>query len=558
MNNPAGISKEYKWYVLIGLCGFLVHGLLLFNDGIYWDGWMLYSYVKESNWGALYSMFIEVGKPMTIFVYYMLAQLPSDVFVYKLIGFTSILLSGFLVYMICCQLRFLRRKDSLFIALLSLSYPAFQVSIYRGTAVSLFYYCLFFLACFVAVNAEKRSGLAHFLSRVCALVMFLVSFTINSLLIFYFGFLVILGFYAKEFNSLSLKQVFTRFLPRRLDYALLPFLCWFATRSFFPPHGVYSAYNEIDLSLAKMVGIYEKFFWNSIYYQFKKAFSNLLNYPVLGLIALAIVAVLLVYHSSSRASACHVERKVNPFVLLCFGLFLLLLGIFPYAAVGKGPWFDGWTTRHSLLIGLPMSIILIGFTRIVASAFHILLGRLSPWPENLRAGLVAGFETSMRVVLIAVFTLSTINYYVVWQARWVKDRSIIIKLSEKADKLRQFSTFWVNDRFNIGSRRIYDFYEWSSIFKVVTGDESRVGLDDRLRYFKDFLTGSRWKRYFSKRYMLSEFDPSGPQAVLKIRRGPKAGSDSQMAMTYLYYKFFFKNRLLNFLKGITEVQIGPV
>jgi len=35
------VSNSMPWIVLILGYGFLTHGIILFNDGLYWDGWLV-------------------------------------------------------------------------------------------------------------------------------------------------------------------------------------------------------------------------------------------------------------------------------------------------------------------------------------------------------------------------------------------------------------------------------------------------------------------------------------------------------------------------------------
>jgi len=61
-------------------------------------------------------------------------------------------------------------------------------------------------------------------------------------------------------------------------------------------------------------------------------------------------------------------------VLLVFGIFLLLLGIFPYAAVGLNPEPISWDSRHTILMGMPMGLIIAG---LFAAALSTLAGSIS-------------------------------------------------------------------------------------------------------------------------------------------------------------------------------------
>jgi len=159
-----------------------------------------------------------------------------------------------------------------------------------------------------------------------------------------------------------------------------------------------------------------------------------------------------------------------------------------------------------------------------------------------------------------MFTLSLVRNYVGWQARWVKDRSVMVNLRGREDA-RDDSVYWVYDEFPAVGKEFYRFYEWSSIFKTVWGGESRVGLDqknttsefDNSEKFLD-----RRQEFFTARYNLSNFDPAGCEVKLTIRPGPEASSETTMAFKYLYYKFFSPSRLDEYLRGVTNIEVQPI
>jgi len=510
---------------------------LLLNDGVYWDGWLIYTSLVEKSWHNIHSIFFEPGAPITAYFHWAMGYLPAMIFSYKLVAFLSITLFGILVYSICNELRLLSRIESLFIALLSVSYPAFQASIELATIPYLAYYCLFLLACFLALRSEKAHGFPHYCLRVGSLALWALSFTINSLLVFYYGFLLVLILHARYSRGISLKHVFTRFLPRRLDYVLLPLLYWVVARGFFPPHGIYSDYNQLSFSPWVMTAVYNAFVNNAVYAQLSNALKNLLNYPVFVLLIL--LGLLWACSTPLSGSIRFLDKKVKSYALLLFGFVLLALAIFPYAVVDKAPSAQGWETRHALLVALPVAIILVAITRLA-------LGD--------KTGSISRLGLFFLTILLLAFTLSSINNYLSWQARWVKDQSIMENLST-LENTENVSVFWVDDQFQVGGEETYRFYEWSSIFKSVWGDESRIGLDQRA-YTPDFLT--QGLRYFNDRYNLSDFDPAGCQAILTIRRGPDSSSNAGMSMRYLFCKFFCKDSLAHFLHGVTDLQVEPI
>lgn len=541
MNVKLPIKKFHSDYIAIIAYALIAHGLLLLNDGVYWDGWLIYTNLLDENWNNLWMWFSESGVPIVAYLHWFMGYLPLTLFGYKLLAFLSIMFSGILIYRICNETGLVSRREGLFIALLSLSYPAFQISVELIITPFLVFYCLFLVACLLAIRSEKTSGFRHYSLRICSLTLWCLSFTINSLLVFYYGFLMILMLYARRNKALSLKQVFTRYLPHRLDYILLPFMYWIASRVLFPAHGFYSAYNELSISLSSLLTLGHTFIDNAIFTQFGNAFNYLKDYLVTypQFAVPSILALIWLCFTSRFKSIRLLNQKVNPWALLFGGFVLLALAIVPYVAVGKVASTHGYGTRHALLISLPIAIIIVGILRLV---FTDKKGSIS------RIGLL------ILATLLIAFTVSTISNYFSWQARWVKDQSVMVNLSE--DKNTEgIVVFWVDDQPPWDKDVPYAFYEWSCMFKSIWGGESRIGLDQRVCN-QSFLT--QGSRYFNGRYHLSEFDPDGCQAMLIVRNGPNSSSDAIISTKYLFYRFFSTDRLTQFLHGVTEVQVQPI
>jgi len=156
--------------------------------------------------------------------------------------------------------------------------------------------------------------------------------------------------------------------------------------------------------------------------------------------------------------------------------------------------------------------------------------------------------------LVVAFSLTSVDNYFAWQARWVKDRSLMVNLSHMSD-FKRISIFWVDDQFQFQGAPDYAFYDWSSIFKQMWGGESRVGLSQH------FFTPKGWADLISADplYNLSELDRGGCQAILSIKRGRLASPDAwKLALHYLFLKLLKPEEMTQFLEGITRVHVEPI
>lgn len=539
------LMTKYWPYLLIGVVAVLSHGLLLLNDGTYWDEWLLGSYLAEDNWKEVNAWATESGMPVIGYFYWALKLLGLFPF-YKIIALATLFILAVLVFKLCSEFNWLTRLEALGVAVLSLAYPAYQTSIELSTFRYLVFYCAFLfviLQLLRSTRAETPLQLTPW-RRVLLLVILFISFNLNSLLVFYFPLLFVVFWQIKCAHSLSWVEVAKTQLLGKLDFIALPFIFYAIKKIFSPAYGVYAGYNELNLDPASVgahLGHYTK---NALYGQIDASLSGLFAYPLVILFLLPLTYLACVkYQRAAPGSNDVVQVKPIPlYGLLFFGVALLLCGMLPYAAVGLSPTLTGWNTRHALLAGLPVAFLIVTLLRPL-------------WivqPAGSQEGMVGRFVALFTVViLVAAFSLSTASYYVSWQARAVKDKAIMADLAEVA-LLKNFSVFWINDQYPLGGERLYRFYEWAGMFKKTWGGESRIGFQVQ-GYPQESLAA--YKDFYNKSNNLSEFDPLGCQAGLIIRQGALQYSESQLVWKYFQYKFFEPQKMTDFLHGVVNIHI---
>ena len=474
------------------------------------------------------------GVPLRLAQRWVLGALPDTGAGFKIAVFLSFVICAILVYVLAHRVGRLSLWDSVFVALFGLVYPACQTSVEITCSMPRTTYAFFLFAVLLACVAERRTGWRHLLLRLCSLISFGLSFSTNSLLVFYAGFLWLWLTDVARIKRLTFLMLVRSFLPRRLDYILLPLVYWWLTRTLSPPSGLYFGYNGILLSGAILIKGYEAFFENSIYSQWYLTLRNAFAQPWIGIVALVIAGVVFVL-ARVRATFTPLSDR-NRLLVIVYGLSILLLGMFPYVVVGKPASMEGWDSRHAILLALPIGLIVV---------------TLAGWICAGRSQNVQGVGYALLAALVWLFTISTWNYYARWQARWVKDIAIITELKNLTDE-RRISVFWIDDRMPVGPESSYEFYDWSGLFKAAWGDESHVGLDIKT-YNQGFLHDGA--RYFNERYMLRNFDPAGRQAQLIIRPGPVAGSEWEMVLQYWRFRFLKNDRLRGFLMNVVFITV---
>jgi len=406
-------------------------------------------------------------------------------------------------------------------------YPGVKTYVTFIAANYVLYLALFLLAVFLATTPDRNSrAIPHVLRGVAAL-LFLLSFNMNSLLVFHYGFVALLAvWWWKSRRSADLTWL--------LVYASLPLLYWITKQSFFPRHAEFAAYNQFQHSPVTVASAVIRFAI-AVYGELQDVLRELWAQPLLVLLTVGLICLVGRRLESKYPNLLRCSSRPERSVI--FGILLLGLGAFPYVVVGLAP-ADAWSSRHEMLVGLPLAIIVLGVTGVV---------------EKERRGMLSLASLSVLGLIVVGFTLTTVHTYIGWQARWVKDRSIMLNLS-RMPELRKVSVFWIDDESGIGPAQVYDFYEWSGMFKAAWGEETHIGFDRRA-YGPDALMANA--AYYNKRYNLSGLDRCGQQATLTILKGEYIPDDWKLALRYFQSRR--NNQTLGaFLSTVTQVEWHPV
>ncbi|HKW59020.1 MAG TPA: hypothetical protein VJR46_04620 [Candidatus Dormibacteraeota bacterium] len=503
----------------------VAHGPLLLNDGLYWDDWLLYPQLKRQDWAAVDALVREAGvTPLNAAFLHLFAYLPGGVFAFKAVAFVFIVCIAWLVMKIAIEAG-LSPLFAWSVAALQMVFPGFQDWVLLATAASVFDFVLFLLATLLILRAERVRPQIGLVLRIVAIAAFAASFGFNSLLAMYFGALVLL--LIVSLRTAALEQIARRRWPFAVLLVVIPFAYWEISRALLTPSGLYGGFNSFVGGRSMLLSL-ARFASNGVIDQLLRSIAAIADLWVLpvafaGLVIAVGVARVLGAPSPSRRSS---------FLAAAFGLVTLVLAIFPYAAVGKYATVQGWDTRHDLLVAVPVSLVVVALVNAVA------VGRR--W---VLAGSVG--------VFIAVFAAGQAHTYAGLEARWATDRATMAALQSSPESGR-YSVYLVHDEAP-GPEDFYRFYEWSAMLGVAYGDQRRIGLDDRA-YTTDFLAH---QEFFTDRYALANFDPSGCQAQLIVRRAPGAPEGTQLAALYEFDRLFDPGALQHLLDSLLQVVVTP-
>ncbi len=421
----------------------LAFGLMLLNDGIFFDDWVLYHVDKES----IMSIASQVGLPWAGPYYIGVLSLNSMI-ACRIIVFCSYLLAAFFLYEILKKIREISRGERLLVTLFFALFPVNFARITLITSQFSISYFLFFLGLFLLSRYfEKR----ELFTRISALlVLFISFFSLQSLLVFY-GVVIVFIAYEERLNIKTIKGFL--FLPLRyLDFLAAPVVFWVMKIIFFKPYGLYTGHNEVNLAnLLPAIYKLNEAFNTSFIVPLREALQSLnSNYPMI--IILTLLAGIFAYRTYFVRKD---DVEADDFLLLLFGFLFFIFGVYGYLAVDKMPTSLEWYSRFQILVPLGASFIIVYFVRIIF---------------NNKAGIL------VYSLLLVLFTYTNFLGYLNYQKDWFKQLSLMENF-KNSEILKNNTSFLFNDKtydLNAGKRTYY-FYEYTGLMKLVFGNERRFG-----------------------------------------------------------------------------------
>ena len=507
----------------------LSYGLTLLNSGLYLDDFVMTGFYQNP------ANVLEAYKELGYFLYWpaflhILAfklQPSAGVFIERLVIFLSYLFSALFL---CGALKKVDEIDRasrialiVFFAVMPVNFSRIVISNINSALCNLFFFAgLYLLARYFF---EKKP----LLCRLAALVLFFFSFSTNSLLVFYLIAIALIAY--RERRGIELG-----FLPalalRYLDFLAAPVVFWIIKALLFKPYGAYGGYYNVVDAGGIAAGGLRSLLSFSVFYGLLKKTVFVFDFITLFFIVIAAASLYFFYALKGRPE----HRFPSPLVgegkgggrgtslfFLCFGAFVYLIAVFPYAAVGKVYVVDNWSDRHALLVPLGASLLLY-------YALRLAFGRVSP-----RALVIAS------AALIALFVSADIRALLGFQRQAFKQLSLIEQIKSSA-VIRNNRTFLFIDEtkdYDGFKSEPYRQYEWTCLFKVAYGDETRNGWTQELYKSEEpsyYALGIYAK--YKPRYCIGGYEPGKPQYAVIVKKGGSA-LDSRLDVVRLLFRNAF-------------------
>ncbi len=521
--------------VLITVLYTIAFGIIIFNDGIYHDDWVIFN--QDST--SVKEFFKEIGFFLhwTAYFHNFLLSFKTGIFIERFLIFLSFLLAAFLFHNILKKIKEIDSNSRIFITLLFALFPVnFARIALCNIHHSLSYFMFFAGFWFVTICLGSRK----IIFRILALLFLFFSFSTNSFLVFY----IIVIFYILYYEKKNINSIYAFFLRiiKYTDFLLLPILFWIIKYLFFKPYGeLYAEYNILSIThiicspVASMLAFYSSFL-EPITMSFSFNITALLFIILLGFVLYFIIKNR--YYNNTT----NVNESKN-FIFLLIGAGGFIIAVFPYITVGKIPMIGNWQSRHQLLIPLGASFILYFGLRIIMKEF----------------GLKYKIQVLVLSIIVVSFVTNNFINYLSYQKDWFKVLALIENL--KTDNLiKENTTFLWEDR-TLGmnaNNRVYREFEIHGIVRYALGSDTRFFAD--LKYFSDF---EELKKYFERNkitiyhplWNCSHYKLQRPQCIVYVNYGEEDLSIMKI-IKLIGMKLFNYNpeKVKKIIKGIIKLE----
>lgn len=472
-------SKDFLTLLLLYL---IAHGYLLFlGEAVYWDDWSLIGASSKQ----IFNTFSEAGAFFNLGGWLHFVLLLSGPFAYKVLTLPIFFYTGIFIYKITAR-DICSNGVEFWVSLLYLISP-----LYIGRVVLIdFPYTLSVLLFYLGWWAIPKN-------RLISLILFFFSFNTQSLLLFY---CIPIYFMLRKEGGHN----YLIYFIKNLDFLALPFIWFFLKNTFYKPFGNYSGYNE-NFNVSNLVSTpylqwrdFHEFLYTHLYI---KLTSSLLIFTFLT----CLILVTFWNHDIK-------ENKNQSWKLIFWGALSLLCGLFPYWILGYVPTFDGWTSRHQLLMPLGCSLVIVGFLGVIKLTSYSFLTQKVPQGIIISACLFINFNHYRDLSKERDTQISIINY--LKSSPVVKDATLIL---------------FENHGFKAFDQR-YTFYEWNGIIhQAIPASRDKFGIEvDELKLYRDGKFDKEFKRFFITENHIKSLDRVALVKITQIK-----GVDSIVAIPYV-------------------------
>jgi len=430
---------EKHHLVLFVLCLYILSSapFLLNTNGLYWDDWVSYGHSPETIESLSFQLQAGIKGHFAKF----LTSFGNSIYPFRLFVFFAYLFISFAFYAFLRSLNF-NQTRCLTASAVFLLYPLPFAKV--PISIIPFMFPLFLFSAAVYVSSFKMFY-RSFCLRLVTIPLFLGSFSLGSILVFFYCWLLFVSLRPLGNDGLKLtKQTLLTFFILPIAYYLLKINLW-------QPTGLYEGYNSIEIQALILFPI--KIL--SIGYDF--TFGLFLGRNLFVFLCV-IIAVIFIARFRGRAFSLSGSFGkwflVTHYKLLACFLFLFVGAIFAYVAVGKTPVVSGWNSRFGILIPFSVAVLISGFVP-----------------------LRSAFKTRVKCAvgcLLVLFGLKSFVGYHELAVEW-KHMLVVGDYMRCNDSLGKSDTFIVKEYYegaDVSNSK--NFYEWTGLYRAVSGKSDKL------------------------------------------------------------------------------------
>ena len=512
------------------LVGLLSYGLVFFNNGLFLDGWFLEGWSKKETWHILRRFTGEVGMPFIYFLHNAISTMRIGKTAYNFINVISLIGAAYAVSYLCVQSGYLSFQESMLIAALTLAYPGQQIACEKS--VTQYFLCalFFYLGAALNIQSELSIGTEGVLLWIASLILLFLSFNMNSLLVYYLGFLIYKIVFVAKGGGLNLSFLF---IIKNGILVIMPPLFWIIKSCLTPKSGYYSDYNSISFRSKRLAQGFVSLISEGTFGCYLEAVRWFLRNPIW--------VVLMIYGMwvGKPLFAVTPAMASSGVPLLILSGILVLLAAIPYILVAQPFGTFGWATKNNVLLAFPCALFIYSVGSIVLK------------PE------VKGFILFAVILGGAIYL---VHVYASWIALWAKNLSALKKISEeklfKDAAIVEVCDSYPTDLCNRSRPEHWDIsltymfaYQTHAVrhFGIVGNENSNM-----VSYSREEIKNKIIQTTVP--YVLEEIDPSGNQIRVKIEKGMHSWGDIKIAFKYLFYSAFFPEKLHALLCKLVKIE----
>ncbi|WP_181403332.1 MULTISPECIES: hypothetical protein [Aliarcobacter] len=516
--------NSYKSELLILFFIYLISNifLLLNFNAIYWDDWVWF---YQDDISFVYEAFdqLKLGYKGDFFLFLMNIDFYGG-YPFRVFVFISSFISGLCLYYIISKVDYFDKHSRFFIVLFFLVAPLYSSKMIPSIAQFYLPVMFYFIGFATLVKFVHSKNVLY---RIFALILFTLSFSTNSVLVFYF--IIFIFLYYFHFNSFNGILEFIKNMllisKKYIDFLLIPFLYYIYKSIYMVPFGLYDGYNSVSLlkmiDPIKYLSAIENSFFEPIFISIK------LIYPIVPVIIFVIFII-------NRIRKNKIEQKNQKYLILfILGVIIFVLGSMPYIAVDKMPTMHNMNSRFQILLSLGFSIML----------YYIIM-------------LI--FANKVKIYILSILCLSFVLFHIkdqlLWNIDWQYQQSIQENF-KTFEIVKNNSTFVVIN--NLGNKlyneRRQSFYELNGISKKAFGDDKRFFVNN----INEINSYKKYREY--KHYNFSSWIDSQPITIyfvdaLEKNVGYSRKNKLKFFIKLKYLELFNKEKYRQEVSKLVEIK----